>query len=82
MKYIKNIYDEICTFENLYIAYKNARKNKRFRDEVLDFSTNVEEYLMDISKELREQRYQVGEYKEFYIYEPKQRLIMALPFRD
>ncbi len=28
MKYIKNLYDDICTFENLYLAYKNARKNK------------------------------------------------------
>lgn len=82
MKFIKNLYDDICTFENLYLAYKNARKNKRFREEVLDFSSNVEEYLMDIRKELVEQTYKVGKYREFFVYEPKKRLIMALPFRD
>ncbi|MBZ4669404.1 MAG: RNA-dependent polymerase [Defluviitaleaceae bacterium] len=82
MKYIKNLYDDICTFENLYLAYKNARKNKRFRDEVLEFSSNVEEYLMDIRKELIEQTYKVGKYREFFVYEPKKRLIMALPFKD
>lgn len=79
---IKNVYDEICSFENLYKAYLNARKNKRFRDEVLGFTTNLEEYLFDIQKDLINHTYKVGEYREFYIYEPKKRLIMALPFRD
>lgn len=79
---IKNVYDEICSFENLYKAYLNARKNKRFRDEVLEFTNNLEEYLIDIQKDLMNHTYEVGEYREFYIYEPKKRLIMALPFRD
>lgn len=79
---IKNVYDEICSFENLYKAYLNARKNKRFRDEVLEFTNNLEEYLIDIQKDLMNHTYEVGEYREFYIYEPKKRLIMALPFKD
>lgn len=79
---IKNVYSIIYSFENLYKAYTNARKNKRFREEVLDFTNNLEEYLIDIQKELQERTYQVGEYREFYIHEPKKRLIMALPFKD
>lgn len=81
-KYIKNIYSEICSYENLYKAYVHARKAKRYRDEVLKFSYNLEENLIDIQTELQNHIYQVGRYREFYIYEPKQRLIMALPFRD
>lgn len=79
---IKNVYDEICSFENLYKAYLNARKNKRFRDEVLGFTNNLEEYLFDIQKDLVNHTYKVGQYREFYVYEPKKRLVMALPFKD
>jgi retron-type reverse transcriptase len=37
---------------------------------------------MEIESELKNKTYQVGDYREFYIFEPKQRLIMALPFKD
>jgi len=81
-KYIKNIYQEICSYENLHRAYINARKCKRFRDEVLRFTNDLEDYLVEIENELQSRTYQVGGYREFYIYEPKKRLIMALPFKD
>lgn len=81
-KQIKNVYETLYTYENLYEAYLNARKNKRYRDEILKFSFNLEENLMEISKELKAHTYKVGKYREFYVYEPKQRLIMALPFKD
>lgn len=81
-KQIKNVYKNLCTYENLYEAYLQARKGKRYRDEILEFSFNVEEYLMEISEELKSTTYEVGGYREFYVYEPKQRLIMALPFKD
>lgn len=81
-KYLKDIYQEICSYENLHQAYINARKCKRFRDEVLRFTNSLEDYLVDIENELQSRTYQVGNYREFYIYEPKKRLIMALPFKD
>lgn len=81
-KQIKNMYNELCSYENLYKAYLNARKNKRFRNEVLEFTFNLEENLSQISDELRNHTYKVGKYREFYVYEPKKRLIMALPFKD
>ncbi|WP_034869277.1 reverse transcriptase domain-containing protein [Clostridium lundense] len=81
-KQIKNVYETLCTYENLYQAYLNARKNKRYRDEVLDFSFNLEEKLMEISYELKTHTYKIGGYREFFVYIPKKRLIMALPFKD
>ncbi len=79
---IKNIWDEIISFENLYEAYKNARKNKRYRSEILKFSSDVEKHLFELHEELKNRTYKEGRYREFYIYDPKIRLIMALPFRD
>lgn len=81
-KQIKNVYKTLCTYENLYEAYLQARKYKRYRDEVLKFSYNLEEELWDIKDELINHSYKVGGYREFYVFEPKQRLIMALPFKD
>lgn len=82
MKTVKNIYEKIYDFDNIYNAYLNARKGKRFRDEVLEFSSNLEENVIDIQNELIWKTYSVGRYRQFVITDPKKRLIMALSFRD
>lgn len=80
MKRIGNIYEKICSFENLYQAYLEARKCKRYRSEVLRFSANLEDNLFALQRELIEKTYQIGAYHKFIISEPKKRLIMALQF--
>jgi retron-type reverse transcriptase len=82
VKTYKNLYEKIYDFENLYQAYLCARKCKRYRNEVLAFTANLEANLISIQNDLIWQTYRVGHYREFYVYEPKKRLIMALPFRD
>lgn len=82
MKRIKNLYEAIYDFDNLYHAYLEARKNKRYRQDVLRFSANLEENLIQIQNELMHGTYSVGKYRQFYVYEPKKRLIMALKFKD
>lgn len=82
MKKLKGLYQQVYDFENLHEAYREARKNKRYRDEVLRFSANLEENLIQIQNELIWKTYSVGRYREFYVWEPKKRLIMALPFKD
>jgi retron-type reverse transcriptase len=82
VKTYRNLYEKICDFETLHSAYLNARKNKRYRSEVLAFTANLEENLIEIQNELIHQTYAVGRYREFYVTEPKKRLVMALPFKD
>ncbi len=82
IKRIGNLYEEICSFDNLYEAYLTARKGKKYREEVLEFTANLEENLIEIQNELLHNTYEVGRYREFFVYEPKQRMIMALPFKD
>lgn len=79
---IEGLFPKIIDFENLYIAALEAKKEKRFREEVLKFNINLEENLIIIQNELIYKTYEVGKYKQFYICEPKKRLIMALPFKD
>ena len=82
MKTIKNIFEKIIDFENLYLAWESARKGKRYREEIMRFSDDLESNLINLQNHLIYGTYKVGRYRPFYIYEPKKRLIMALPFRD
>ena len=82
MKRYNNIYSKIYDFENLYEAYLEARKCKRYRHDVMRFTANLEENLIEIQNELIYKTYKVGKYNEFFVYDPKKRLIMSLPFRD
>lgn len=82
MKSFNNLYDKISSFDNLHLAYLKARRNKRYKKEVLEFSSRLEENLIDLHNILMHQVYKPGRYKEFYVYDPKVRLILALPFRD
>lgn len=82
MHKIRGLYAQIFDFENLYQAYLQARKGKRYRIEVMKFTNHLEENLIQIQNELVWKVYEVGRYREFFVNEPKKRLIMALPFKD
>lgn len=43
---------DIATFENAESAYRKARKCKRYREEVLRFTDNLEEELYDLVADL------------------------------
>jgi len=82
MKRYNNLYEKICSFENLYLAYLKARKCKRYRNEILKFSYNLEENLLKLRKELLSQSYRHGPYRTFIVNDSKKRIIKAAPFRD
>ena len=76
------MFNKICSFENLYSSFLKARKCKRYRDEILKFSWNLEKNLLQLRKELQNQIYQHGGYREFIVCDLKKRRIKAAPFRD
>lgn len=82
MKTHKNLYSAICEFDNIHRAYLRARVGKRYKRDVLEFSSNLEENLIGIQNHLIWKTYQPSRYKYFTIYEPKVRMIAALPFAD
>lgn len=82
MKTYRNLYPQICSFENMYLAYRAARRGKRQRVAAADFEFNLEANLLELRRQLLSQTYQPGAYTNFYIYEPKRRLVSAAPFRD
>lgn len=82
MTKIKNVYEHIISDENILRAYYNARKGKRYRKQVLEFTKNLERNLIEIQDELKKEIINYPTYKEFYIYEPKCRLILSQDFKE
>lgn len=82
MKRIGNLYDKICSAENIRLAYEKARKGKSKQYGVRFFEINLEDNLAAIRCELISGSYKTSEYKVFTIYDPKEREIYRLPFRD
>jgi retron-type reverse transcriptase len=77
-----NLWEKIVQFENLYIAWNQARLGKRKKANVAEFSLNLEENLFTLQEELISGNYHPGPYHHFFIHEPKKRLISAASFRD
>ena len=82
MKSSKRLYHQVYAFSNLLQAAESARRGKRQKPYVARFHFNLEEALLRLESELKNFIYTPGPYKEFYIFEPKLRLISAAPYRD
>ena len=65
MKTVKNIFCQIVSFENLFLAWQNARKGKRYRDDVMEYSDRLEEKLIETQNQLIHHTYAVGRYRCF-----------------
>lgn len=81
-KQYKNLWPQVVSFENLLLAFRKAAKGKRSKSSVATFEYQLERNLFELQAELREGRYQPAPYVNFYIHDPKRRLISASAFRD
>lgn len=72
----------VCCFGWLLEAYRNARKGKRYRAEIMTFSAHLEDNLLVIQNGMVTGDYELGPYRKLWVYVPKKRLVMALPFPD
>lgn len=63
-------------------AHRRAAMSKGLRPEVLKFNMNETSNLLRIMDIVGSGRYRPSRYREFYVYEPKKRLILALPYLD
>ena len=82
VKTYRRLYRRIWVWDNLYVAYRGARKGKRGHEAVADFEFALEDNLVKLQDELASKTYCPGPYHSFYIHEPKRRLISAAHFRD
>ena len=80
MKRHGNLWDKIIDPDNLYLAYRKARKDKAWQKGILEFEKDVEGNLLKLQKMLCKGEFTTSEYRSKTIYEPKEREIYILPF--
>lgn len=81
-KKIKNCFYKNLTFQKLMEAHKRARVHKAYKKEIITFEFNLENNITNLLNNIKNKRYRLGKYREFVIYEPKERVIKALPYTD
>ncbi len=82
MKRHKDLYERVCSFENLHAAAVKALRGKRRKRPGGAFFAEMEDELPALREELLSGTYRHGGYSYFPIHEPKHRIVAAAPFRD
>jgi len=82
MKRHKHLWEQVCSFDNLAAAAREAMLGKRGKASCARFFADWEREVVRLERELREGSYRPGAYFYFTITEPKERVVAAAPFRD
>ena len=77
-----NNYDDLITLENLFLSWREFKKGKIKRKDVLEFEFNLEDNLFQLYQELRIKTYRHSNYSSFYVQDPKLRHIHKAEVRD
>ena len=82
MKTHRNLFQNLCSYDNLLLAFQNARKGKAKKQYVVDFEQNLENNLYALQWELLTHTYKPMPLTVFTVRDPKTRRISASNFRD
>ncbi|MBS3142436.1 helix-turn-helix domain-containing protein [Candidatus Woesearchaeota archaeon] len=79
---LENVYNELCSYENLETAFNRARRGKTLKPYVIEFEEKLTKNLLQLRTELLLQTYQPRPLKSFILRDPKTRKISKPSFRD
>jgi retron-type reverse transcriptase len=82
MRRVGNLWPGLTSFENLLRAARQSARGKRFKPAVLRFHAELEHELCRLQDALRGGTWRPGRYRNFFIHDPKKRLISAAPYAD
>ncbi len=77
-----DLWQSLCSYNNLFLAYKNARKRKTEKAYVFEFEKDLEHNLLMLRSELLLHSYSPKPLVNFIIRDPKTRKISKSAFRD
>lgn len=78
----RNLIGEITSTDTMLEAYRLTSRGKRLTSGYLDFKEYDALNLARLAAEMADGTYRPGPPSEFFVLDPKRRLISALPFRD
>lgn len=82
MKKLGNLYKNICDINNIIDAFNEVCRNTKNKKKIYKLKEYKCIYISKIQNILKEQKYSVGKYNIFTIYEPKKRLIVSQNVED
>jgi hypothetical protein len=82
MKTFSGLFDQITPFAALHAAWRRVRKGKRRHGDMLAFEADLEPNLFAIQESLLQRTHRTGPYRLFEVFEPKRRVVAALPIKD
>lgn len=82
MKRYNKLFEQIISWQNFRLAFLKASKGKSRSSEVILFTMKLDENLEGLRRGIANQTYSIGEYRQFKIYDPKERIISVAPFKD
>lgn len=80
MKRISNLYQTICSLENLQLADQKARKGKGWQYGIMVHDRNQEQNLLRLQQSLLDKTFTTSSYTSFIIHDPKEREVFRLPY--
>lgn len=78
----EDLYEKLCSYSNLELAFNKAKKRKTQRIDVLEFEEHLKDNLLQLQADLRFLAYSPKPLKTFVIRDPKTRTISKSDFRD
>jgi RNA-directed DNA polymerase len=82
MKRANDLLAQITDLDNLYLAFWKARKGKAYTQEVLRYQAKLDKNLLHLRSQIIAGEVEVGNYRYFKIFDPKERQICASAFSE
>lgn len=82
MKRVGHLFEQAFTPDALYQAWVDASAGKRGKRATMQFGCHLSANMDALHRSIHDGSYKIRPYKEFLVYEPKQRTIFAPAFRD
>jgi retron-type reverse transcriptase len=82
MKVVHNSYDQLISLENIFDCWREFRKGKSKKPDVMEFEHHLEDNIFQLNSDLVSRTYRHGPYHTFHIYDPKFRIISKATIRD
>ena len=75
-------FEKVIDFKNMYKAYKKAKRGKGYKKSSARFGIMALDGINTLIEQLKNKTYQISQYQEFKVYEPKERIIKTTSFKD
>jgi RNA-directed DNA polymerase len=82
MRRVGGLWDSVMERGNWVRAFHQAARGKRLRGEVRSFGSRLDENLERVMGAVSDGSFEVGRFEVFRVYEPKERVIHAVPFEE